>query len=89
MMKQLPPEPLRGFPPLSNRCAIREGGRSRRPHVGILAALAREPWRWPRASLMHPGSCLRTMDHLELVRKLFDATQRSFRDGMQGAVRGP
>ena len=23
MMKQLPPEPLRGFPPLSNRCAIR------------------------------------------------------------------
>ena len=85
MMKQLPPEPLRGFPPLSNRCAIREGGRSRRGG----AALAREPWRWPRASLMHPGSCLRAMDHLELVRKLFDATQRSFRDGMQGAVRSP
>ena len=39
---------LRTFPPLSNRCAIGEGGRSQRPHVGILAALAREPW---------PGAC--------------------------------
>jgi len=26
---------------------------------------------------------------LELVRKLFGATQRSFRDGMQDAVRSP
>ena len=31
---------LRAFPPLSNRRAIREGGRSRRGG----AALAREPW---------------------------------------------
>ena len=37
-------KPLRGFPPLSHCCAMRAGGRSRRPHVGMLAALAREPW---------------------------------------------
>ena len=35
---------LRTFPPLSNRCAIGEGGRSQRGG----AALAREPWPSPR-----------------------------------------
>ncbi|MBA4112733.1 MAG: hypothetical protein C0492_05105 [Verminephrobacter sp.] len=39
-MKQLPPERLRRFPPLSQRCALRAGGR--RPCGG--AALARRPW---------------------------------------------
>ncbi|HCE92274.1 MAG TPA: hypothetical protein DEV74_07170 [Acidovorax sp.] len=34
-----PPEPLRGFPPLSARCALREWGRRQRGG----AALARRP----------------------------------------------
>ncbi len=38
-----PPVALRAFPPLSHRYALRAGGRSQRPHVGMLAALAREP----------------------------------------------
>ena len=38
-----PPASLRAFPPLSNRCAIGEGGRSQRGG----AALAREPWPGP------------------------------------------
>ncbi|OYY83486.1 MAG: hypothetical protein B7Y46_15395, partial [Acidovorax sp. 28-64-14] len=40
-----PPERLRRFPPpLSQRCALRAGGR--RPRCG--AALARRPWPWAR-----------------------------------------
>lgn len=34
-----PPEPLRAFPPLSHRCALREGGRRQRGG----ATLARRP----------------------------------------------
>ncbi|UMT88805.1 hypothetical protein FRC90_12550 [Paracidovorax citrulli] len=37
-----PPEALRAFPPLSQRCALRAGGRSRRGG----AALARLHWPW-------------------------------------------
>ncbi|HMZ87188.1 MAG TPA: hypothetical protein PK343_10805, partial [Giesbergeria sp.] len=35
-------EPLRGFPPLSHRCALRAGGRHQRGG----AALARWPLAW-------------------------------------------
>ncbi|MBA4114793.1 MAG: hypothetical protein C0492_15865 [Verminephrobacter sp.] len=40
--KQHPPEPLRAFPPLSQRCALRAGGRPQRGG----AALARGPLAW-------------------------------------------
>ena len=57
MNEGYPPEALRAFPPLSNRCAIREGGRSRRGG----AALAREPWPgvcqfWATADLQSQSS---------------------------------
>jgi len=39
-----PPESLRAFPPLSQRCALRAGGRSQRGG----AALARLPAQGPR-----------------------------------------
>ena len=41
-------EPLRVFPPLSQRCALRAGERPLRGG----AALAREPWRGPRQLLL-------------------------------------
>jgi hypothetical protein len=42
------------------------------------AAVIQVPTPWPASTA-----------GLEIVRKLFDVTQRSFRDGMQGAVRSP
>jgi len=42
-----PPAALRAFPPLSQRCALRAGGRSQRGG----AALARLPW--PGAHRFH------------------------------------
>ncbi len=48
---KLPPEALRAFPPLSNRFAIREGGRS--PCDG--AALARLPLVWAAPRLCAAG----------------------------------
>ena len=42
-----PPEPLRGFPLLSARCALREGGRRQRGGaVRPEYALTRRPWHW-------------------------------------------
>ena len=52
-MKQHPPEVLRTFPPLSQRCAPRAGGRSLRGG----AALAREPWPGPRTFLALKVAC--------------------------------
>ncbi len=53
-----PPEVLRTFPPLSNRCAIGEGGRSQRGG----AALARE--HWPGERPLHGLWVVRSaMDH--------------------------
>ena len=55
-----PPVALRAFPPLSQRCALRAGGRSQRGG----AALAREPWPRPcrchalRATPTRNGSLL-------------------------------
>jgi len=49
-----PPEALRAFPLLSHRCAMREGGRSRRGG----AALARLPLAWGRAECMRLGRYL-------------------------------
>jgi len=43
-MREHPPERLRRFPPLSQACSLRAGGRSQRGG----AALARLPW-WGRA----------------------------------------
>ena len=55
-----PPVALRAFPPLSQRCALRAGGRSQRGGE----ALAREPWPRPcrchalRATPTRNGSLL-------------------------------
>ena len=51
-------EVLRTFPPLSNRCAIGEGGRSQRGG----AALAREPW--PGARPFHAARVVRSAMNL-------------------------
>ncbi len=56
---KLPPEALRAFPPLSNRCAIGEGGRSQRGGT----ALAREPWPGSRRFLASQAG-RRTMEQL-------------------------
>jgi hypothetical protein len=53
-----PPEVLRTFPPLSNRCAIGEGGRSQRGG----AALARE--HWPGARPFHAARVVRSAMNL-------------------------
>jgi len=54
-MKRHPPEPLRGFPPLSHGCATRAGGRSQRGG----AALARLPW--PGSRQFHAARAMRSI----------------------------
>ena len=57
-MKQHPPESLRAFPPLSQRDALRAGGRSQRGG----AALARLPALGPR-QLHTPWVARSTMEN--------------------------
>ena len=52
-MKSNPLSRLRGFPLLSARFALREGGRSLRGG----AALARLPWPWARQFLAPQAQC--------------------------------